>query len=41
MFEDSPSFSTTRTFAISNDIGTVAATASSSTDVGSNGGYSR
>ena len=42
LFEDSPSLhSTTRTFATSNGTGTVAATASSFADVGSNDGYSR
>ena len=41
MFEDSPSFSTTRTFTMSNGTGAVAATASSFADVGSNDGYSR
>ena len=40
LFEDSPSFSTTRTFAISNGTGAVAATAQSFADVGSNDGCS-
>ena len=41
LFKDSPSFSTTRTCAISNATGAAAATTSSSADVGSNCGYSR
>ena len=41
MFEGSPSFSTTRTHAISNGTGAAAATALSSADIGSNDGNSR
>ena len=41
MFEDSSSFSTTRTSAISNGTGAVAATAQSSADVRSNDEHSR
>ena len=41
LFEDSPSFSTTRTCAVSNGTGAAAATAPSSADIGSNDGYSR
>ena len=41
MFEDSPSFSTTRTCAVSNGTGAAAATAPSSADIGLNDGYSR
>ena len=42
LFEDSPSFLTTRTCAVSNGTGAAAAaTAPSSTGIGSNGGYSR
>ena len=41
LFEDSPSFLTTRTCAVSNGTGAEAATAPSSADIGSNDGYSR
>ena len=41
LFEDSPSFLTTRTCEVSNGTGAAAATAQSSADVGSNDGYSR
>ena len=41
MFEDSPSFPTTRTFAMSNGTGVVEATAQSFADSKSNDGYSR
>ena len=39
LFEDSPSFSATRTCAISNGTGAAAATAQISADVGPNDGY--
>ena len=41
LFEDAPSFSTTRTCAASNGTGAAAATTPISADVGSNDGYSR
>ena len=42
LFEDSPSFLTTHTFAVSNGTGAAAATApSSAADIGSNDGSSR
>ena len=41
LFEDSPSFSTTRTCAVNNGTGAAATTTPSSADIGSNGGYSR
>ena len=41
LFEDSPSFSTTRTCAVSNGTGAAAAVVSSSADSGSIDGYSR
>ena len=41
LFEDSPSFSTTRTFTMSNGTRAVAATTPSSADVGSNDEHSR
>ena len=40
MFEDSPSFPTTCTFAMRNGTDAVAATAQSFADVGSNDSYS-
>ena len=41
LFEDFPSFLTTRTFAVGGGTGAAAATAPSSADIGSNDGYSR
>ena len=41
LFEDSPSFSTPRTCAVSNGTGAAAATVLSSADIEPNGGYSR
>ena len=41
LFEDSPSFLTTRTCAVSNGTGAAAAAVPSSADIDSNDGYSR
>jgi hypothetical protein len=41
LFEDSPSFLTTRTCAVSNGTGAAAAATPSSTDIDPNDGYSR
>ena len=41
LFEDSPSFSTTRTCAVRNGTGAAAAVVTSSAEIGSNDGYFR